>query len=134
MGAYAPAVARQDQHSEADRMSAETDFRALLIGNAGVTALVSTRVAQNAAPTSAALPLVAFTAQHNETRGLDGTLLDDEVSFEVQCWANTAVAADAVADAIEAAITGNRAVTARASGYSDELALDCTVLTVQWWA
>lgn len=114
-------------------MSAETDFRALLVGNAGVTALVGTKVAQNAMPPDKAPPFVVFTATHNPSYGLDGTLLDDEVTFDVQCWATTSLTADAVADAIDAALPASHAVVGRASGYDSELNLDCTVLTIQWW-
>lgn len=114
-------------------MSAETDFRALLVADAGVTALVGTKVAQNAVPSSATVPLVVFTASHDESRGLDGTLLDDKVTFQVQCWAKTGVEADAVADAVQAACIGTCSVVERGGTFDEELGLDCAVLTVEWW-
>lgn len=116
-------------------MSAETEFRALLVADAALTALVSTRIAQNGVPQGAVFPLVVFTASHNPTYGLDNTLLDDEVTFNVQCWAATALQADAVADAVDAALAGSSGiVTERASAYDQDLGADCTVLTIQWWA
>lgn len=114
-------------------MSAETEFRALLAGNAGVTALVGSRIYQTAAAKGAALPLVAFSASHAINRGLDNTQLDDEVTFEVQCWATSSAASDAIADAINTACGTTCVVTARASGYDDELDLHATMLTVQWF-
>jgi len=116
-------------------MSAETEFRALLAANGDLTALVSTRIAQNAVPQGAVFPLVVFTASHSPSYGLDNTLLDDEVTFSVQCWASTAVLADAVADAVDAALAGSAGiVTERASAYDQDMSADCTVLTIQWWA
>jgi hypothetical protein len=115
-------------------MSAETEFRALLAANAALTALVSTRIAQNAVPQGASFPLIVFTASHKPSYGLDDTLLDDEVTFQVQCWASTAVQADAVADAAETALGTSGTVTERASTYDPDLGADCTALTIQWWA
>lgn len=115
-------------------MSAETDFRALLLANVGVSALVGTKVAQNSIPPDKAPPFVVFTSSHAPELGLDNTVLADEVTFEVQCWATASVSADAVADAVKAALTGTCVVVGRASGYDGEVNLDCTVLTIQWWA
>lgn len=115
-------------------MSAETEFRALLAATAGVTSLVGTRIAQNSVPPGSAFPLVVFTSSHNPSYGLDDTLLDDEVTFAVQCWAQTAVGADALADAIDTALGTRAIVTSRASGYDEEIGADATILTIQWWA
>ena len=116
-------------------MSAETEFRALLAADAALTALVSTRIAQNGVPQGAVFPLVVFAASHNPSYGLDNTLLDDEVTFSVQCWAATALQADSVADAVDASLAGSAGiVTERASAHDEDMGADCTVLTVQWWA
>ena len=115
-------------------MSAETDFRAVLAGYAGLTALVSTRIAQNAVPQGASLPYVAFTAQHTPDFGLDNTKLANGVTFAVECWAETAASADAVADQVEAALLAAGVVcTSRATTFDPELGLDATALTVEWW-
>ena len=95
-------------------MSIEADFRATLVAHAPLTALVpAERIAQNAVDqgggTSAA---VVFLATHSPILGLDNTQLGDQCQLEVQCWAQTAVAADAVADAVAAAV----AQAARESG------------------
>lgn len=114
-------------------MSAETALRALLAASPTLTALVGSRIAQNVVPQDEPLPLIVFSATHNPSYGIDNTLLADEVSFSVQCWANDGVSADAVADAVAAALTGTADVLSRETAYNEELKLDCTVLTVQWW-
>ena len=119
-------------------MSIETDFRALLAGYSALTALVGTRIAENAEPEGSALPLVVFSATHDRTLGLDNSLLADQCSIDVQCWAETAVAADAVADAVIAAIAtaptaAGAVVVARSSTFDAELGLDATILAAEWW-
>lgn len=115
-------------------MSAEDDFRTLLAGNAGVTALVSQRIAQNAIRQGDAPPYVVFTSQHQPDLALDNTVLADQVTFTVQCWAKTALLADQVADAVTTCLaSAGVVVTGRATGYDEELGLDATVLTVDWW-
>jgi len=119
-------------------MSIETDFRALLAGHTPLTALVSTRIALNAVPESSAFPLVVFAANHDRQNGLDGTLLYDAATLDVQCWAETAAAADAVADAVIAAVATapvarSATVTSRATTFDPELGADGTTLSVIWW-
>lgn len=118
-------------------MSAETDLRAALVAYAPLVALVGQRVVENAIPEGSGLPYVVFTSQHAPVKGLDGTVLVDEVSFAVECWAAGAIEADAVANAVQAAIlaAGSDAeVVTRSSGFDGDLGLDATVLAVQWWA
>lgn len=118
-------------------MSAESDFRALLAGHAGLAALVGQRIAQNAVPERPQFPLVVFTARHNRELGLDNTLLADDVSFDVQCWATRAVDAKAVAEQVVAACA--TAPTARccvvvdeSSAFDPDMQLDGVALTVEW--
>lgn len=120
-------------------MSVETDFRALLAARTQLTALVSTRIALNAVPEGSSAPLVVFAVQHQRQFGLGTTVLADQCSITVQCWADTAVAADAVADEVATAVAGAPAargavVVDRGSAFDEELGMDCTVLTVEWWA
>jgi len=119
-------------------VSVETEFRALLANAAGVTALVGTRVALNSVPQGSALPLIVFSVSHERTLGLDGTVLADQCTLAVQCWAETAAQADAVADAVVTAVgtaTADRgaAVTARSTAFEPELGLDGVALAVDWW-
>lgn len=117
-------------------MSAESDFRALLTGYAGLTALVpAARIAQNAVDQGAPTPYIVFTAQHTPEYGLDNTLLADGVTFRVECWADTSLAADAVADQVQLAMLADgRVCTTRQTGLDPELGLDATILTAEWWA
>lgn len=121
-------------------MSAETEFRAALAAHAPLTALVGTRIAQNAVDAGLALPYVVFRAQHEPQPGLDGVLDLDVVTITAECWGATALEADAVADAAVAAIAAwelarpklTAEVTSRAQGYEGELQLDATVLSISW--
>lgn len=122
-------------------MSAETDFVAALLADAGVTALVSDRIAANVIEPKAGLPLIVYTVQETS----DNTLLDEglrQVTFNVECWARTAVGAAELADAVTAAVAAHEAATAslaawlsnRATAYDPEVGLDSVALTVEWWA
>jgi hypothetical protein len=119
-------------------MAAEAEFRALAVAHAPLTALVSTRVALNAAPQGSALPLVAYTVNHENRHTLLGdAVAEDIATIEAQCWANTGAAAQAVADALQAAIYAQTPVRKgwvdrRSTGYDAELDLHAVVLSVQW--
>lgn len=120
-------------------MSIEADFRALLAGYAPLTSLVGTRIAQNAVPAGAVMPLVVFGGTHERTLGLDKSLLADKCTLIVQCWSETSVQADAVADAVVAAVATSPAaagavVLDRSGSFDPEQDLHATELTVEWWA
>ena len=120
-------------------MSIEADFRTLLAGYAPLGALVGTRIAMNSVPEGSTLPLVVFTSSHERTLGLDNSLLADTCTLAVQCWGQTAASAEAVADAVVAAVAtapaaSGAVVTARETNFDPDLGLDATQLTVEWWA
>lgn len=120
-------------------MSVETAFRACLVAHAPLVALVGQRVVQNGIGEGAAIPYVVFTTSHDFQRGIDGTLFADQVSITVECWATGAIAADAVADAVTAALAtapamAGATVIGRANGFDGDLGLDATVLSIDWWA
>jgi hypothetical protein len=120
-------------------MSAESDFVALLKATPAVTALIGSgaaaRLAADRIEQAAALPFVVFTRVGTEEfAGLDGTVFDTKVTLEVQCWGETRKGADALADAVAAALrAANQAVVGRTGGYDGELDLEAAVLTVEWW-
>lgn len=114
-------------------MSAETELRALLTADASLTALVGNRIAQNAVPQDEDYPLVVFTSAHAPSLSTFGTVLADEVTFSIQCWAVDSIVADAVADAATAALAARADVLGREAAYEEEMNLHATVLTVQWW-
>lgn len=121
-------------------MSAETDYRAALVANASLVALVSSRIAQNALPQGAGVPCVVFSASRDPELTLSGGG-DDRYTFSTECWAKTADEADEVADEVEAAIetfdtastSTSATVLARQSAYDPDVGLNATVLTVEWW-
>lgn len=116
-------------------MSIETDFHALLSGNAGVISLVGSRIAQSAVPAGDGFPLVVFTTLHDYQLGLSGVALGDVCAINVQCWAETAVQAEAVAAAVIAAVATRRdvaIVTSRAPVFDEETGLDAVALSITW--
>jgi hypothetical protein len=116
-------------------MSAETDLRALLVGASAITALVGQRIAADRIEQGAARPFIVFTRTGTErSRCLDGTISAVKATFELQVWADTRLAADAVADAIETVIeTDQQFVLGRSTGYDGELDLEASILTIDWW-
>lgn len=116
-------------------MSAESDLRALLVATSAVTALVGQRIAADRIEQGAARPFVVFTRTGSAPlTGIDGTVYKTLVSLDVQCWADTRLNAEAVADAASAAIrSANQGVSGRSAGYDPELDLEAALLTVEWW-
>lgn len=122
-------------------MSAENDFRAALLAHAPLVALVGQRVAMHAIAEGSPTPYVVFTASQAPEALLGGEALRT-VEFTTECWADTQVAAAAVADAVEAAIAAYEAatpslaawVTARTGAFDADVGLDACVLSVQWIA
>ena len=119
-------------------MSIESDFRATLAAHAPLSALVAGRIALNAVPEGSGTPAVVYSVRHDRTLGLDGSLLADQASIAVQCWADTAAEAEAVADATVAAIgtapaASGAVVLDRSGTFDAEAGLDGVVLSVEWW-
>jgi hypothetical protein len=120
-------------------MSAELEFRNLLTSHPGLAALVGTRIAEAAVPEGAVLPYVAFNSRHDITHNLLGQVMSDEVQFTVQCWAESASAAAAVAAQVMLAVSSadvqrGAVVLSTETAYDPELRLDAAILTVEWWA
>jgi hypothetical protein len=119
-------------------MSIEADFRATLAAHAPLTALVGTRIALNSVPENSVFPLVVYAVSHDRTLGLNNSLLADQAAIDVQCWADTAAAADAVAEAALSALvnapsaSGAVALT-RSTTFDPELGIDGVILSVEWW-
>lgn len=116
-------------------MSIETDFRSALVAHAPLTALVDDGIAQEAAPSVETLPLVVYSVLVDRSLGLDGTLHARRAGIDVQCWADTAAGARAVADAIVGAVAtvpDKAVVTSDRGTYDPELKLYGQILTVVW--
>lgn len=119
-------------------MSIETDFRATLVAHAPLVALIGPRLALNALPDAVGLPALVYGVRHDRTSGLDGTLLADQAGIVVQCWGDTAASAQAVADAVVAAVStapaaAGAVVNDRSDTFDADLGIDGVVLTVEWW-
>jgi hypothetical protein len=117
-------------------MSAEADLRALLVANAGVTALVGQRIAADRIEQAASRPFLVFTRTSSEPQQcLDGSVLKTRATIEVQAWADTRASASAVAAAVIAAVRGatSQTVVDLSSSYDADLDLEAALLTVQWW-
>lgn len=119
-------------------MSIESDFRATLAAHAPLTALVGTRIAQDAVPEGSTGSVVVFSATHARTLGLDNSLLADQCTLAVQCWAGTGAQAASVADAVIAAVAtapaaSGACVVDRSTTFEPDLGLDGVLLTVEWW-
>lgn len=116
-------------------MSVETEFRALLTGDATVQSLVGIKVRANRAEQADQPSYVIFRRTDTQrARTLDGTVVDERVVLEVECWATSKAKADEVADAVEAVLaTADQEVQSRSEDYDGELDLALTMLTVSWW-
>jgi hypothetical protein len=88
-------------------MSAETQLYTLLSGNAGVIALVSTRIYPNLVPEEKTAPYIGYErVSTNPVGTLEGTILAEEAGIAVACWGKTPIQAAQVADAVLAALSG----------------------------
>lgn len=116
-------------------MSFEADLQSLLLASPAVTALVGNRIAADRIEQTSARPFVVYTRSDTErTTTLDGTLIDVRATFGVQCWADTRLAAQAVADAVTAAIeAAQQATPSQVSAYDGDLDLEAAILSVDWW-
>lgn len=117
-------------------MSAESALRTTLLADVAVTALVSTRITADRIAEGAVRPFVVFARTgSNPVVALDGTHLRTQVSLEVQCWADTRLEADAVADAVTAAVRGeiSQQVVDRSAAFDADLDLAASIVSVQWW-
>jgi hypothetical protein len=120
-------------------MSAEADFRALLVAHPGLAALVGTRISENAVPQGLALPYVAFGARHELTHNLLGDVMADQATLTVQCWGRNATEAAAVAAQVALAVEGaeparGAVVISTEGAYDAQTDADASILVVEWWA
>lgn len=116
-------------------MSFEADLKALLLADGPLVAKVVDRVSADRIEQGALRPFVVYSRVNTEYAGtLLGPSLAEKGVFEIQVWADTRIAVEAVADDIERILIADaRAVTGRSSGYDAELDLEATIITVDWW-
>lgn len=124
-------------------MSAESDLRALLIGNAALLAGLGTvsgitadkRICIDAVPQGFARPYIVFTKQSGEDElGTDNTLLAELATIDIQCVGTTRQNAIAVRDLVRAALRAAGVPSDRnAAGYDAENDLEVEVVTIDWY-
>lgn len=116
-------------------MSAETALRAALLAAAPVTALVGQRVVADRAEQGDPLPFAVFTRTATKPyTTIDGAQLGAKTSIELQCWAESRAAAEALADACQSAIRAANQLVVNRSGVTDaNLDLQAAVLAVEWF-
>lgn len=115
-------------------MSASTDLQALLLATSGVTALCGTRIASDRMEQAAATPFVVYTGTAEPQRALNGSVHGIKTTFEIQCWAATRSAANALAAAVATALDAqHQYCTGPAGGYDSDLDLEAALLTCEWW-
>ena len=113
--------------------SVETTVRALLVGSAPIAAIVGQRVGINAAAQGWAPPDIVYTTQHQREFFLTGAVAADVCTIELQCWAQTAANASALADLVESALLDAGGLPAtRQTGYDPELGLDAEIIGCTW--
>ena len=116
-------------------MSASTDLQALLLATSAVTALCGTRISSDRMEQGAATPFVVYTGTAEPQRALDGSVHGTRTTFEIQCWASTRAAADALAAAVKTALDAqHQYCTGPAGGFDAELDLEAALLTCDWWS
>ena len=116
-------------------MSAETDLRTLLTASPALASLVSNRISADRAEQGAPRPFIVFSrAATDYQTTLDGSVLGQRVSFDLQCWADTRASAEAVAEQVQTLLAADqRPILSRTSGYDSDLDLEATLFTVEWW-
>lgn len=102
-------------------MSAEEDLYTALSGDAGIIALVGTRVHIDKRDEDEVLPSIVF--QRTGTRPvttIHGTVVANTIALGVACVAETRASAEAVANAVEAAVVPTFILVNRVSDYDPD--------------
>lgn len=120
-------------------MSAETFTYSTLSGAAAVTAIVGSganaRIYPDEAAQEAAPPLIVFERGSSDPEyTLDNTLATTRVRMNVTCWAATRIAAEALGDAVAAAMLAATVPTAeRDSAFDAETQSYAAILAFDIW-
>lgn len=117
-------------------MSAESACRAALLAAPAVVALVDQRIAIDRMEEGAAFPFIVLSRTASSMEYvLDGNLMGSECSMEIQCWADSHLAAAAVADAALQCINATlpNQVSGRSNAHDPDTDRSLVSLTVQWW-
>ena len=119
-------------------MSFENKFREVLSGHPPLVGLVADRIAENALEKET-YPAIVFSVAKDKQEALCGGGIE-HATFTVECWAESAAEATAVADAVKAALeaydatagTESVEVVSSTSDFNSETLYDVETLTVEW--
>ncbi|MGL5785155.1 MAG: tail completion protein gp17 [Alphaproteobacteria bacterium] len=112
-------------------MTIETDFLDLIRNDTGVQALVGTKVSMNAAEEEDPPPYIVVTFRRVPEYSLDGPAFET-VFPVVQCWGQTSLQANTIADAVTSALHADGSdycVEERATAFDPDVQFDCAALT-----
>ena len=111
-------------------MTIETDLYSTLSGDAGVSALVSTRIYPNLAPESAGNPLLVYsTVAENRVDTLPGTNDMRRSMMQISCHADTYAAAKGLAEAVFTALAGNGYLESAVDFYQPDIQVHTVAIT-----
>ena len=83
----------------------QTAVRAILAADAGVSALVGTRIYPDRLPQNVTYPAITYEMYSEDSfEAMDGLLGIAEATIEVTCWASTRLVASSVQDAVRLAL------------------------------
>lgn len=119
-------------------MSTESQFRAALQAHAPLVAIVGARIALNAVPEGADLPLVVFGVDQQPIATLAGEGEEDQAVVVAQCWAVDGDAARALAQQVKAAVGTAppercAAITTDRTLYDEGIDAHGVELTIDWF-
>lgn len=124
-------------------MSAESDLRAVLVGNAALLAGLGTvagktaqqRICIDSVPEDFPRPYVIFQKQATtDELGSDNTLLAELATIDIQCVGTNRSNAIAIRDLVRAALRAAGTPSDRGSaGFDPEVGLEVEVVTVDWY-
>lgn len=85
-------------------MSVESELVTELLANAPLAALIGTRLAADKIDKSLGRPYVVYTVAREPVYLLSGDVCSTRYTLRFQCWGDTRASAEAVADALQAAL------------------------------
>lgn len=117
-------------------MSTHTDLRALLLADPVIASLIGTRISADRVEQAFVRPFVVYRrAARVREKTLNGTVVSDLHTFDVQVWADTRASCQAVAEAIQRVIEAANHDASNSEDISDpDLGLQAESITVEWWA
>lgn len=118
-------------------MSTITTLRAALVASTGLTAIVGARIRADQADEKDGFPYVIFRRTKVEREmGLDNTVLARSDVYEIECWHEQRLQADAMADlVVDALLAAGIAPDDNDPDAMDpELVKRCAVVTCSIWA